>query len=180
MSEPKQTERIKGFDAKLFRATDPPVYLLPDGRFAMFWSVGWKIKPSIKQLDDLLKRHNASIKIMRFDDPSGSISIGDFEALEAVAWEKSFITKKDGSARVRSWGGHDWYLYDAKVEKAVQSVIAKAKELEKHVSKELANLRNEYERATKRAITVNRGNFQQFVAAKDEPRPRGKVRRAGS
>lgn len=131
--------------AKLFRDGKFPVYLLDDGRFAVYWGSKWVIKPSLKAIDGVIGKGRKSVRVFQCSEPNTYYFVGP-EVLEiaALTSDRKYIDK-DGKQRYRSYG--NMYRYD-------EALIAALNDLEKRRAKVEKELRAEHARILRKAKRV--------------------------
>jgi len=137
-----ETEMIFKKKAKLFRESNPPVYLLPDGRFAAQHNGQWVAKDSIKALD---KVTSATAVVVRAVDLANPFTT----PIDIVAYpEKGPITK----AGVKYGRWNTWYVFD-------ETLVAKAKDLAERREKAEEAFGAEKEKILEAAIAIDENNF---------------------
>jgi hypothetical protein len=166
------TADVNGVEATLFKDTDPPIYLMPDGRFAMKWAGIWKVKSSMAPLLKMLNRFQTPIKMMavdRLDEPS-TYTGRKVDVIEALSWERGIIGLKDGKRKKDRY--ERWNVYDAKVEKELNDLYAQVQKLEKEHCKAFAALVKKHQQICKRMKPVTESSFRNLVLGLDEIRKR--------
>jgi hypothetical protein len=151
-------ERIKGRDCGLYRDGTPPVYMTPDGRFAVFWDNKWQTRASLKSIDNLTLAHRPAIALFQMDN-SEIFHDCQPRIVMATEWRDNSLLDKDGK---RVWRGYgNWYRFDAKRIEALKALEKKRKEFEKEIDKE-------FTRIMKGAVPIYKDDFKELIAKKEK------------
>lgn len=153
-----KTQRILDKEATLFRDGDHPIYVLPDGRFAVKWGHKWVVKPSLKSIDKLLIKERPSLKLFNAF-PKGYTSSRVVQEADVVEFLSSKIVDKEGKKQYSSYG--TWYIFD-------QDKVRRLQDLSERWNKTEEEFIKEYEEILEGAIRVQDYNFKKLLKNKGE------------
>ena len=145
----QQKQRIDGQEATLFRNGKYPVYVLQDGRFAVMWERSWRIRGTLKALDNFIAQPRKSIRLMRYHH-STSIIHSEVQTVDAIEVTFDKIVDLGGKSHRHGWG--DWFVYDA-------DLAAQFADFEKRRRESEKALNAEYAKLCKKAKRVSYSNF---------------------
>ena len=163
---------VNGVEASLFKDTDPPIYLMPDGRFAMRYGGLWKVRSSMAPLLKMIGRFNTPVKMMRTDRLYEPSVCGPSEPkiIDAVSWERGILGLQDGKRIKERY--MEWYHYDAKIEAELRTLYKEAHALDMAHCKAMGKLVKRHQAICKRMKPIREGSFKAVVAEIDSTRPR--------
>lgn len=179
MPQPPQRDvKVNGQSGTIFKDTDPPIYLLYDGRFAMKFGGLWKVRGSIKPLMAMIGKFGSALKLTQLHRIYETVAIDRLppEVIEAVSWDRGVIGFKDGKRKKARYS--DWYLYDKDIDAKIKVVFRKMHGLDLAHARAMRGLVAEYNRLRGRLKVMNEGNFVETLAGIDDIRPRGRAKNA--
>lgn len=138
----------------LFRDQDMPIYVLPDGLFAVEWAGLWYAKPTLAAIDKFVDEHKASLPFLRLFQAED-----DYAVVETVSMNNSgeLITRQ-GKRHRKSWGV--WLLEDAKLVAKLKAIDKKRMKLEDQIARLAQDHRDLIEAAGKK---VSKHNFDSVL-----------------
>lgn len=151
MSDTPKEQRILGQKATLFKDGPRPVYLLPDGRFAVDNAGKWVVKNTLAAV---LKASNKPARMLKVftaadgyrNDDSPTLMV---EFKDGLYREKGDVARRRGSYRT-------FYLWDAKA-------VASLNELADRKQAALAKFHQEYQKIVDGLTTVHERNFEAML-----------------
>lgn len=147
---PVQDVRIghETFNGRIFRESDPPVYILKDGRFAVYYQNKWQAKKTLGAIDKLLSSTRKYLKMFSSGNPPAVAEIADML--------KSKMVGADGKPVYSRWS--TWYVWN---EEAYTKLVA-FREKERKVKQALEE---EEERILDGLKKVSEDNFKKLLKA---------------
>lgn len=166
------TAVVNGVEATLFKDTDPPIYIMPDGRFAMRYGGLWKVRSSIAPFLKMIGRHDSAVKLMKVNGfyEATVIQHSGPEVIEAVSWERGVLGLKNGHRRKDRYS--QWFLFDIRIAQSLVALDLERYKLEQAHAKAIAKLVKRYGAIIKRLKPVTEGSFRAIVSEIDTIRPR--------
>lgn len=152
---------INGKDCKLYRDGHPPVYLMPDGRFAAFYQARWLIRASLKQLDGSMKRMPKPIPVMLVDSSTRCYQTIGVKTIQVVQFYQSG-KYLDELGKLRYGATGDKYIRD-------DAVIARLAALEEKRAAYSEEIAEEFHRIMKAARRIDRYNLRAVQEGETAP-----------
>jgi hypothetical protein len=135
-----RTRLIAGKEANLFRDGERPIYLLPDGRFAVWHMGNWAIKKTLAAVEKLqTAEKRAGLPIFQGDEPG--------KVIKAVVWEERWIIDEDGKRHHR--GYREWYVHDAIIAGQLEDLEERRRVIVEALDGEESALRERLSRVSK-------------------------------
>ncbi len=140
---------------KLFRDAGDgfPVYLLDDGRFAVWLSSRWVVKSSVKAIEGALAKGAPVLRVFQVDDGI-SFRSRDVTKRMLTGILENQVVDENGKKQYKGYG--HYYVHD-------DAIVAKLKDLTDRIEKAERDFNEEMEAIMKKARPVYRGNFKEML-----------------
>lgn len=150
---PPPTQIILKQEATLFKVGDPPIYVLPDGRFAACHNSNWVVRKTLASLEKEIRKDHVKIKLFRTYDSRNNWQ-RTTTIIEAIDCTSSQFIASDGKKfLIRD----RWYIHTVEIVNALNDLAKRWDETDSLFTKE-------YDAIMKKATRVrDDSNFKDLL-----------------